>query len=198
MRPDLQVVSQLIPPGSGVLDLGCGPGDLLAELIHTRGCRGQGVERSPEGFHACVVRGIPVVQADIDDGLPDFDDGSYDVVVLSQTLQATRRPVPVLREMMRVGRVGIVSFPNFGHWRVRFDLGVRGRMPVSATLPYRWSETPNIHLCTIRDFEELAATEGLRVAERALLAPDGRAAAVRVARRPNLLAAGAAYLLTRG
>ncbi len=198
MRPDLRVVAGMIPEGSRVLDLGCGAGDLLVELIERRGCRGQGVEVSTEAFHACVARGIPVVQADIDAGLPDFEDGAFDVVVLSQTLQATRRPVPVLREMMRVGRVGIVSFPNFGHWRVRLDLGVRGRMPVSTTLPYRWSETPNIHLCTIRDFEELAATEGLRVAERALLASDGRAAAAAVERRPNLLAAGAAYLLTRG
>jgi methionine biosynthesis protein MetW len=198
VRPDLRVVAGMIPEGSRVLDLGCGAGDLLVELIERRGCRGQGVEVSTEAFHACVARGIPVVQADIDAGLPDFEDGAFDVVVLSQTLQATRRPVPVLREMMRVGRVGIVSFPNFGHWRVRLDLGVRGRMPVSATLPYRWSETPNIHLCTIRDFEELAATEGLRVAQRALLASDGRAAAAAVERRPNLLAAGAAYLLTRG
>jgi methionine biosynthesis protein MetW len=198
VRPDLRVVAGMIPEGSRVLDLGCGAGDLLVELIERRGCRGQGVEVSTEAFHACVARGIPVVQADIDAGLPDFEDGAFDVVVLSQTLQATRRPVPVLREMMRVGRVGIVSFPNFGHWRVRLDLGVRGRMPVSTTLPYRWSETPNIHLCTIRDFEELAATEGLRVAERALLASDGRAAAAAVERRPNLLAAGAAYLLTRG
>lgn len=190
------VVAEMVPPGSRVLDLGCGPGDLLSELIENRGCRGQGVEVSPEAFHACVARGIPVVHADIDAGLTDFDDGSFDVVVLSQTLQATRRPVPVLREMMRVGRVGVVSFPNFGHWRMRLDLGLRGRMPVSRTLPYRWSETPNIHLCTIRDFEDLAAAEGLGVARRALLAPDGRAAPARVARRPNLLAAGAAYLLT--
>lgn len=192
------VVADLIPRGSRVLDLGCGPGDLLAELIERRGCRGQGVEVSTEAFHACVARGIPVVQADLDDGLPDFDDGAFDVVVLSQTLQATRRPVPVLREMMRVGRVGVVSFPNFGHWRLRLDIGLRGRMPVSRTLPYPWHETPNIHLCTIRDFEGLAAGEGLRVAQRALLGPDGRTAPRRAGRRPNLLAAGAAYRLTRG
>lgn len=191
------VVADMIPEGSRVLDLGCGAGDLLAELIDRRGCRGQGVEVSPEAFHACVARGIPVVQADIDAGLPDFEDGAFDVVVLSQTLQATRRPSPVLREMMRVGRVGIVSFPNFGHWRMRLDLGLRGRMPVSRTLPYPWYATPNIHLCTIRDFEDLVAAEGLAVARRALLAPDGRAAPDRAARRPNLLAAGAAYLLTR-
>lgn len=197
MRPDLDIVAGMVPDGARVLDLGCGAGDLLAELIDERGCRGQGVEVAPDAFHACVARGIPVVQADIDEGLPDFEDGAFDVVVLSQTLQATRRPTPVLREMMRVGRVGIVSFPNFGHWRARVDLGVRGRMPVSRTLPYRWHETPNIHLCTIRDFEELATAEGLDVVERALLAPDGRVAPPRARRRPNLLAAGAAYLLTR-
>ncbi len=192
------VVAGMIPPGSRVLDLGCGPGDLLAELIDRRGCRGQGVEVSTEAFHACVARGIPVVQADLDQGLPDFEDGAFDVVVLSQTLQAVRRPVPLLREMMRVGRVGVVSFPNFAHWRLRLDIGVRGRMPVSRTLPYPWYETPNIHLCTLRDFESLAASEGLRVERRALLGPDGRAATARAGRRPNLLAAGAAYLLTRG
>lgn len=191
------VVADMVPDGSRVLDLGCGAGDLLAELIDRRGCRGQGVEMSADAFHACVARGIPVVQADIDAGLPDFDDGAFDVVVLSQTLQATRRPSPVLREMMRVGGVGVVSFPNFGHWRLRLDLGVRGRMPVSPTLPYPWHATPNIHLCTIRDFEDLAAAEGLAVARRTLLAPDGGVAPARAARRPNLLAAGAAYLLTR-
>jgi methionine biosynthesis protein MetW len=197
MRPDLAIVAAMIPPGSRVLDLGCGDGDLLAELIGARGCRGQGVEVSPDAIHACIARGIPVVEADIDAGLPDFDDASFDVVVLSQTLQATRYPARVLREMMRVSGVGVVSFPNFGHWRVRSYLGARGRMPVSRSLPYAWHETPNIHLCTLRDFEELAAAEGLRVAERRLLDADGRAAPTLSGRRPNLLAAGAAYLLTR-
>lgn len=197
MRPDLAVVASMVPDGSRVLDLGCGDGDLLAELIGHKGCRGQGVEVSPDAFHACIARGIAVVQADIDAGLPDFDDASFDVVVLSQTLQATRHPARVLREMMRVGRVGVVSFPNFGHWRVRAYLGARGRMPVSRSLPYPWHETPNIHLCTLRDFEELAAAEGLRVGERRLLDTDGHAAPRPAGRRPNLLAAGAAYLLTR-
>jgi methionine biosynthesis protein MetW len=197
VRPDLAIVADMVPSGSRVLDLGCGDGDLLAELIGARGCRGQGVEVAPEAFHACITRGIPVVQADIDEGLPDFEDASFDVVVLSQTLQATRHPVRVLREMMRVGRVGVVSFPNFGHWRVRAYLGARGRMPVSRSLPYPWHETPNIHLCTLRDFEDLAAGEGLRLADRRLLDIDGRGGPGRAARRPNLLAAGAAYLLTR-
>ncbi len=197
MSADLAVVAAMVPRGSRVLDLGCGDGDLLAELIGARGCRGQGVEVSADAMHACIARGIPVVQADIDAGLPDFEDASFDVVVLSQTLQATRHPARVMREMMRVGRTGVVSFPNFGHWRVRAYLALRGRMPVSRSLPYHWYETPNIHLCTVRDFEALAAAEGLRVAERRWLDADGRAAPARAARRPNLLAAGAAYLLTR-
>jgi methionine biosynthesis protein MetW len=197
MRPDLDVVAALVPEGSRVLDLACGEGELLAELARSRGCRVQGVERDPEAFHACVARGLAVVHADIDDGLPEFDDDGFDVVVLSQTLQATRRPARVLREMMRVAPAGIVSFPNFGHWRLRASLLLRGTMPVSRTLPHPWFATPNIHLCTLRDFERLAAAEGLRVEARRLLAPDGRAAPPRAARRPNLLAAGVAYLLTR-
>jgi methionine biosynthesis protein MetW len=197
VRADLGVVASMVAPGSRVLDLGCGDGDLLHELIAVRGCRGQGVEVSPEAFHACVARGIPVVQADIDLGLPDFDDGSFDVVVLSQTLQATRHPALVLREMTRVGRLGVASFPNFGHWSARLQLALRGRMPVTATLPYRWNDTPNIHLCTIRDFEDLARAEGLTVLERRLLDAGGGPAPPRAERRPNLLAAGAAYLLRR-
>jgi methionine biosynthesis protein MetW len=157
----------------------------------------QGVERDPEAFHACVMRGLPVVQADIDDGLPEFDDDGFDLVVCSQALQATRRPVRVLREMMRVAPAGIVSFPNFGHWRLRAGLLLRGTMPVTRTLPHPWFATPNIHLCTLRDFERLAAAEGLRVSARRLLDEDGRMASERAERRPNLLAAGAAYLLAR-
>jgi methionine biosynthesis protein MetW len=197
VRPDLQVVADLVPEGSRVLDLACGQGELLSELARARDCRVQGVEGDPEAFHACVARGLPVVQADIDDGLPEFDDDGFDLVVLSQALQATRRPVRVLREMMRVAPAGIVSFPNFGHWRLRAGLLLRGTMPVSRTLPHPWFATPNIHLCTLRDFERLAAAEGLRVAARRLLDEDGRAAPERAERRPNLLAAGAAYLLNR-
>ena len=195
MRPDLAVVAAMIPAGSRVLDLGCGDGDLLAELIGARGCRGQGVEVSPDAIHACIARGIPVVEADIDAGLPDFDDASFDVVVLSQTLQATRYPARVLREMMRVSGVGVVSFPNFGHWRVRSYLGARGRMPVSRSLPYAWHETPNIHLCSLGDFERLVAEGGQAISRRILLSEEGRPAARSVRVRPNLLAAGAVYVL---
>jgi methionine biosynthesis protein MetW len=197
VRADLDLVARMVPPRSRVLDLGCGDGDLLAELIASRGCRGQGVEVSREALHSCVERGVPVVEADIDRGLPEFEDGSFDVVVLSQTLQAVHRPALVLRELTRVGRLGIVSFPNFGHWRLRVQLVARGKMPVTRTLPYRWYETPNIHLCTVRDFEALARAEGLTLLERRLLDATGGPAPARARRRPNLLAAGAAYLLRR-
>ena len=197
MRPDLGIIADMIPTGSRVLDLGCGDGALLENLITHRGCEGQGVEVSPEAFHACVSRGIPVVSADIDKGLPDFSDGSFDVVVLSQTLQATHRPALVVREMMRVGQVGVVSFPNFGHVTLRLQLAFGGRMPSSRTLSHSWYETPNIHLCTLRDFEQLARAEGLHIAERRLLASDGGPSAPWRRHRPNLLAAGAAYLLRR-
>jgi methionine biosynthesis protein MetW len=197
VRADLDLIAQMVAPRSRVLDLGCGDGSLLAELIASRRCRGQGVEASREALHACVERGVPVVEADIDRGLPEFEDGSFDVVVLSQTLQAVRGPALVLREVTRVGRLGIVSFPNFGHWRPRAQLALGGKMPVTRTLPYRWHETPNIHLCTIRDFESLARAEGLTLLDRRLLDADGGPAPSRATRRPNLLAAGAAYLLRR-
>lgn len=197
MRTDLGIVADMIPRGSRVLDLGCGDGALLDELIRRRGCSGQGVEVSPEAFHACMARGIPVVSADIDEGLPDFADGSFDVVVLSQTLQAVHRPALVLREMMRVAETGIVSFPNYGHVGLRLTLMARGRMPASRLVPHRWYETPNIHPCTLRDFEEFLRAEGVVPVERVLLSSDGGPAGRLAERRPNLLASAAAYVLRR-
>lgn len=197
MRPDLDVISDLIAPGARVLDLGCGDGSLLDHLIHEKGCHGYGVEISHEGVHECIARGVPVVEGDIDQGLRDVDDDAFDVVVLSQTLQAVHRPTVAIDEMMRVGREGIVSFPNFAHWPLRRQILVRGRMPKSNVLPFEWYETPNIHLCTIRDFEDLARRRGLAIARRILLAADGRRASPRAERRPNLLAAGAVYVLHR-
>ena len=183
----------MVPVGARVLDLGCGDGSLLEHLIRERGCEGQGVEISRAGFAACVGRGVPVIELDMDNGLADFGDRSFDVVVLSQTLQATRRPAEILRELTRIGRFGIVSFPNFGHWPVRIGLALRGRMPESRALPFTWHETPNIHLCTIRDFEALVRAEGVKATQRILLSSSGGAAGSQVARRPNLLAAGAVY-----
>ena len=187
----------MVPAGVRVLDLGCGDGALLEHLIRIKGCDGHGLEIAADGFHACIDRGVPVVQADIDDGLDDFGSDSFDVVVLSQTLQATRRPAAVLQDMLRIAPAGIVSFPNFGHWRIRARLATRGRMPSSRLLPYAWHETPNIHLCTIRDFEDLAAAEGLAITARVPLGASGGRAPRRVERRPNLLAAGAVYRLAR-
>jgi methionine biosynthesis protein MetW len=198
MRADLTLVAGLVPAGSRVLDLGCGDGALLDHLAHVRGCRVQGAERSPDAVVACLRRGIPVVELDVDAGLADFGDGAFDVVVLSQTLQALHRPRDVLREMVRVGRVAIVSFPNFGHWAIRLRLLATGRMPSSRTLPHAWYETPNIHLCTLADFEALARAESLVVRQRRLLDAAGRAAGGLARRRPNLLATGAAYVVERG
>ena len=197
MRPDLGIVASMIPHGSRVLDLGCGDGALLAYLIAERDCRGQGVEVSPEAFHRCLARGIAVVSADIDEGLSDFADDSFDAVVLSQTLPSLHRPLQALREMMRVAPLAVVSFPNFGHWRLRADLAFRGRMPSSPTLPYPWYDSPNIRFCTIEDFESLLGHGPWLVLERRLLDSRGHPAPPRAARRPNLLAAGAVYAITR-
>lgn len=198
LRPDLALVAAHVPAGSRVLDLGCGDGTLLAELMRTRGCTGWGVEISNEGFHACLARGVPVVQDDVDRGLDDVEAGEVDVVVLSTTIQALRRPAFVLAEMRRVAPRGIVSLPNFGHWRLRAQLGLRGRMPVSAALPYAWHDTPNIHLCTLADFEALVAVARWRITRRVLL--DARLRSTAPGwheRRANLLAGGAVYALDR-
>ncbi len=191
-------MSELVPRGSRVLDLGSGDGALLAHLAAGRGCSVSGIEASDEGFFACVARGVPVVQAAIDDGVSEFEDGSFDGVILSQRLQATHRPAVVLSEMLRVGRAGIVSFRNVGYWPHRLDLAVRGRMTVSGTEPHAWHDTPNIHLCTIRDFEQLVREQGLRVTRRLLLDAVGDETTARAVRlRPNVLAAGAVYGLSR-
>ena len=198
MRADLALTAGLVPHGSRVLDLGCGDGALLAHLIGERGCSGQGVEISDEGVLACIEAGVPVEQGDIDDGLDEFDPDSFDVVVLSQTLQTTKRPAGVLDGMLRVAPASIVSIPNFAHWRLRAGLALGGRMPSSRTLPATWYGTPNIHLCTIADFESLARERGARLIERVLLREGGEpTTSLIVSARPNVLAAGAVYRLGR-
>lgn len=194
VRPDLQVVADLVDPGSRVLDLGCGDGQLLAHLAGALGCSGTGVEKDPGSMLAAVRRGVPVIELDLDTQLEEFADDSYDLVVVSQTLQATRHPDRVLAEVRRIAGHGIVSVPNFALWKHRASLLLRGRMPVSAELPHPWYATPNIHLATLADLEDLFATQGFVVRRRVLLDAAGRAASGLRARGPaNLMASGAVY-----
>lgn len=160
-----QVIEKIIPKGARVLDLGCGEGELLQRLLRTKHVHGQGVELAPEGVFGCVARGVPVLQIDLDRGLKEFPDDSFDYVVLEETLQTLKRPVELLQEMLRVGKRGIVSFPNFGFWKVRLDLLLGGRMPVTKQLPYRWHDTPNIHLLCLQDFLDWVHHHRVKVAE---------------------------------
>ena len=174
VRPDFDVVTNWVPQGASVLDLGCGDGELLARLQRERGSMGYGVEIEDSAVLACLNRGLNVLQGNIESGLNLFDDGAFDVVVLSQTLQATRHTEALVAEVLRVGKSAIVTLPNFGHWSVRWQLGVGGRMPVSKRLPYQWYDTPNVHFSTITDFDVFCADKGITVERRAALA-GGRA-----------------------
>ncbi len=164
-RVDFRIIADWIRPQSRVLDLGCGDGTLLDDLARSKGASGYGLEIDDGLVTACIKRGVNVIQTDLDAGLSEFDEGSFDFVILSLTLQAVKYPDRLLREMLRVGTEGIVTFPNFGHWRTRWQLGLLGRMPVSRALPHEWYNTPNIHLCTLRDFAALCRREGIQVLE---------------------------------
>jgi methionine biosynthesis protein MetW len=192
LRPDLAAVAAAVPEGARVLDIGCGNGQLLAWLRDTKGVEGRGIELDAGDVGAAVARGLAVVQGDADTDLADYPDAAFDVVILSNTLQAMQRPALVLAELVRIGRSAIVSFPNFGHWRVRLGLALSGRMPVTRSLPVSWFETPNIHFCTIADFEALAREMGLTVERRAGL-HSGRQVAI----WPNLLADTGVFVLSR-
>ena len=170
IRPDFDVVTHWVPQGASVLDLGCGDGELLARLLRERNAKGYGVEIADAGVLASMQRGLNIVQADIEGGLNLFGDAAFDVVILSQTLQATRHTEALVNEVLRVGKSAIVTLPNFGHWSVRWQLGVGGRMPVSKRLPYQWYDTPNVHFSTIRDFDVFCAEKGITVERRAALA----------------------------
>jgi methionine biosynthesis protein MetW len=167
-RYDFELISSWIPEGSRVLDLGCGDGVLLAGLAATKGTKGYGIEIDAVNVLASVKNGVNVVQTDIESGLANFEDGSFDFVILSQTLQAMRNAESVLNEMLRVGREGIVTFPNFGYWRHRLDI-LGGHMPVSKSLPYSWYDTPNIHLCTVKDFEDLCEKVGAGILDERVI-----------------------------
>jgi methionine biosynthesis protein MetW len=190
-RSDYAIIGEIVEPRTKVLDLGCGEGELLAWLAANKEVESRGVEISGAKVARAIARGVSVHQSDIDEGLADYPGRAFDYVILSQTLQETRHPRQVLREMVRVGRRAIVAFPNFGHWRVRLAMLFSGRAPRTKLFPYEWYDSPNIHFLTVQDFEELAALEGLLVERRYFLAGHRKIVAM-----PNLLAETAVFLVS--
>ncbi len=195
-RIDYKLIQDMVPEGATVLDLACGDGELLADLIAAKHVRGSGVEIDQAAVEKCIGRGLSVFHGDLDAGLADYSDQSHDVVILSLSLQQLRRPRMIVREMVRVGRLAIVSFPNFAHWSMRRQLLMDGRMPVTKDLPYQWWDTPNIHLCTIQDFRALCREEGLCIERELYLRSMDRPAPERAV-LPNLLARIAIFAVTR-
>jgi methionine biosynthesis protein MetW len=189
-RKDYALISKLIPAGSRVLDLGCGDGALLAFLKETKGIDARGIELNPEMVQAAIARGVSVYQGDLEGSLREYPDKAFDYVLLSQTVQETRRPLRVLTEMLRIGNRAIVAFPNFGHWRVRFSHLMSGRAPRTRLFPHAWYASPNIHFLTVIDFEELAREQGWSIERRLFLSGSQK-----ISRFPNLCAEIAVYLL---
>jgi methionine biosynthesis protein MetW len=198
IREDFREIVRLVRPGSRVLDVGCGEGELLELLSREKGVDGRGLEISPEGVSACLARGLAVVQGDADDDLDYFPARAFDYAVLSQTLPQVRQPRHVLSELLRIAERAIVSLPNFGHWRIRLDLLGQGRMPVTDVLPTPWWNTPNIHLCTVRDFTQLCDELDLRIEACAALANGKPARPIEPKRAlENWRAESALFLLSR-
>ena len=193
LRLDQQIISDWIPDDARVLDLGCGNGTLLNHL-QQRGISGYGLEIDNSKFAECIAAGINVIQSDLDEGLSQFADQSFDFVILSQTLQAIKRPDFLLSEIVRVGKKGIIGFPNFGHWQCRIQLALGGHMPVSRTLPNAWFDTPNIHLCTVKDFEALCKSRGLSVLNHSIVNHEHKDS-LGTRLLPNLFGQTAVYLV---
>jgi methionine biosynthesis protein MetW len=166
MRGDLALIATLINPGARVLDLGCGEGELLDHLQRDKRVNGYGLDRDAENIRTCVSKGVNVIEQDLDEGLDNFVDASFDMVVMTDALQAVKEPRELVRDMLRIGEECIVTFPNFAHWRCRAQLALKGVMPVSKQLPHNWFDTPNIHLCTFTDFEQLCAAESINIIQR--------------------------------
>jgi methionine biosynthesis protein MetW len=196
MRQDLTHILRWITPGARVLDLGCADGEFLALLRKQRQARGTGIEIDPDAITVALARGLNIIEQDLDGGLANFPDRSFDMVVMAHALQAVHYPDKILEEMLRVGRECVVTFPNFGHWRCRVHLATRGRMPVSRFMPYTWYDSPNIHFCTVRDFETLCRQRGIRILGQDMIG--GEEGGTVLARRwPNLFATTAIYHISR-
>lgn len=188
LRDDLQMIFDWITPNSRVLDLGCGDGELLAALVRHKNCQGYGLEINTNSVLAAMQRGINVIQADLEAGLQHFNDNSFDIIVLSQTIQSMQNTENILQEMKRVAAEAIVTFPNFGYWRNRLQIALGGHMPVSERMPYQWYNTPNIHWCTLQDFDKLCAKNHLKILQRAVMSGNKR-----ISLWPNLLGSLAFY-----
>ena len=198
-RVDHLLIADMVTAGARVLDVGCGDGDLLELLAETRNVDGRGIEKNRAEVSECVARGLSVIHGDADTDLAFYPDKSFDYAILSLTIQATKEPKPVLENLLRIGRHAIISFPNFAHWRPRLQFTVTGRMPVTNSLPYRWYDTPNIHLCSIRDFLDLCREVGAEVEQLIVLDRAGRPVPGRIPTfLQNIVGTQAVLLLTRG
>lgn len=192
MRADLELISEWIKPDSRVLDLACGDGSLLEHLQTQKNVTGYGIEIDPQHIVECLDKGVNVIQTDLDAGLSDFDEDSFDYVVMTESLQAMHFPDRLLQEMLRVARQGIVSFPNIGHWKCRLQFALGGQMPRTRTLGHNWYDTPNIHLCTLKDFDELCRKKDINIVQRTTLDHSHRPSTL-INLMPNLLAEIALY-----
>ncbi len=197
MRPDQNIIQGWIEPGSRVLDLGCGDGALLAWLQREKGVHAVGLEIDARNIQQCLAAGVAVIEQNLNQGLSNFETGSFDTVLLAQTLQALANPAELVKEMLRIGRKGIVTFPNFGNWRSRLDLLLRGRMPVSEFMPHQWHDTPNIHFCTVKDFDVLCRDGNIHVLARTFVNSRHEGSWAMKA-WPNFLGEVAIYHLTGG
>jgi len=196
MRFDLQFISNWVKPDSRILDLGCGNGDLLQTLNSDLGAQGIGIEIDAEHITSCVAKGVNVLEQDLNNGLGNFQDNSFDVVIMAHSLQTLSAPHLVIDEMLRIGRECIVTFPNFGHWRCRLHLSLQGRMPVSKFMPHHWFDTPNIHFCTVSDFEALCREKGITIIDSAVV-DDNASQGFLGKLLPNLFGVTAVYHMSR-